>query len=123
MTKSNNVKDTLETVGKGILNTLEESTKDQNNKTINPPDNTQGKNSNNTKSKKVNTSNIKNDIKQKSKSSFMLNATANKQLKLLHLTLDKDLGELVIEAIDLLYRKNEKKIEETISDYFETLKK
>ena len=134
MVKGNTVKSSLETVGKGILNSLEENstnsntgTSNENNTKINNSSNNDqsegNKNSSTNNGKRVNTNNNKNNAKEKNKSSFMLDATANKQLKLLNLALEKDLGELVIDAIDLLYRKNEKKVEQVIAEYFQTLKK
>lgn len=64
------------------------------------------------------------ETKEKNKRSFMLNDTAVQQLKMLNLALDdKDLGTIVIDAIDLYYRKNEKKVESYITDMFNSLKK
>lgn len=131
MVKSTTVKNNLDSVGKGILNSLEESSKEQNsenpNGTNNDKTNSLNKekntNSNTNKSNSVNSTNAKNNIKEKSKTSFMLDSNTSKQLKLLNLALEKDLSDLVTEAIDLLYRKNEKKIEQVIADYFATLKK
>lgn len=144
MVKNNNIKSNLNTVGKGILDTLENSVKENNNSIpeseISKSDDTYNSirvnddtpitskdensiTSNTEKTKRVNIKKKNTETKEKSKSSFMLTSNATKQLKLLNLTLEKDLSDLVIDAIDLLYKKHEKRVEQTIADYFQDLKK
>lgn len=144
MVKSTNIKDNINSLGKGILEDLGDSAKDvqeqninnsnkeisnsdevvNNNNVIKDNANTVNdeKSNNITKSKRVKKE--KSESKEKNKRSFMLNDTAVQQLKMLNLALDdKDLGEIVIDAIDLLYKKNEKKVESYITDMFNSLKK
>ncbi|WP_297430063.1 hypothetical protein [Clostridium sp.] len=142
MVKNTDVKNNLHSVGKGILDSLKDTAKDINNKDIqeqnisnsnkeinNMIEDESNKNiinenintvNNNSKIVKKN----KEKIKEKNKRSFMLNDTAIQQLKMLNLALDdKDLGDIVIDAIDMYYRKNEKKVEQVITNMFNGLKR
>jgi hypothetical protein len=129
--KNSSVKDTIGNVGKGILDSLQDSvdeTREVDN--IIPEqqkrDNVVLEESTDNvleKSKRVNTRKSNDEKKEKRKTSFMLNDKAIQQLKMLNLAIDKDLSEMVIDSIDMYYRKHEKKVQEVIESYFQSLKK
>lgn len=119
MAKSNTVKDSINTVGKGILDSLQNTandTKDDMSKIDNDPNNIEV---NTDKSKRVNKP--KAESKEKNKRSFMLSDVAIQQLKVLNIVTDQDLSEIVNVALDDYFKKNKKKVGQFLDDLKGTL--